>query len=486
MGKPTGFMEYSREVWEERPAEERLKDCKEFRLPFSRDKLCEQGARCMDCGIPFCHSHGCPLGNLIPDWNDMVYNNRMKEAINLLHHTNNFPEFTGRICPAPCEKACTLSINDAPVAIELIENEIIEYAFAQGWVTPLPPVETTGKKVAVVGAGPAGLAAAQQLRRAGHALTVFEQDERAGGLLTFGIPDFKLEKNIVVRRIEQMVAEGVDFKYGVKVGEDISVGYLKTEFDAIVLACGARVPRDLQVPGRELDGVHFAMDFLTQNNRRVNGDPIPASEEITARDKIVVVIGGGDTGSDCVGTSNRQGARKVYQIELLPMPPDHQEPWNPSWPDWPAILRTSSSHREGCERMWGIATAELKGNGKVQRIIADEVEWLTPGTPGGRPWMKIKEGGRFELEAELVLLSMGFVHVEHGKLINELGVGLDERGNVKTDDYGVTSVEGIFAAGDTRLGASLVVRGIATGRKAAIACDRYLMGDSFIPDTTLL
>lgn len=486
MGKPTGFMEYGREVWEERPVAERLGDCRELHLPFPEEKLVRQGARCMDCGIPFCHAHGCPLGNLIPDFNDRVYQGKMREALDLLHWTNNFPEFTGRVCPAPCEKACTLSINDAPVTIELIENEIIEYGFARGWVEPLPPLAETGKRVTVIGAGPAGLAAAQQLRRAGHAVTVYEKDERPGGLLAFGIPDFKLDKGVVTRRIAQLEAEGVTFVHGVDAGRDVSVKYLRQHADAIVLACGAKVPRDLPVPGRDLPGAHFAMDFLAQNNRRVHGDVIPAAEEITARGKNVLVIGGGDTGSDCVGTSNRQGAKKVVQIELLPKPAEHAASWNPQWPDWPGILRTSSSHEEGCERLWNIATAELAGNGRVERAVVDVVEWLPPDAPGGRPRMQVKEGSRFTIDADLVLLAMGFVHVEHGPLVTELGVELDERGNVKTGSYGETSVPGIFAAGDTRLGASLVVRAIATGRKAAIACDRHLMGETSLPDTTLM
>lgn len=486
MGKPTGFLEYNREVWESKPVEERLKDYKEFHLPFKKEQLTEQGARCMDCGIPFCHSHGCPLGNLIPDWNDMVYKNRMEEAIKLLHYTNNFPEFTGRVCPAPCEKACTLSLNDAPVSIELIEHEIIEHAFRQGWVKPLPPQQETGKTAAVIGSGPAGLAAAQQLRRAGHKVTVFERDKEPGGLLRYGIPDFKLEKSVIDRRLEQMKAEGVIFETEVEVGEDISANYLRKHFDAILLACGSRTPRDLPIPGRELDGVHFAMEFLGQNNRRLSGELDPSERSLSAQDKTVVVIGGGDTGSDCVGTSNRQGAKKVYQFELLPKPTDHPGTDNPSWPDWPAILRTSSSHEEGCERRWSISTLEFSGEGRVEKMICEELKWTFP-ADGSRPAMEPVPGSRFEIQTDLVLLAMGFVHVEHGRLINELEVKLDQRGNVVTDSYGRTSNEGVFAAGDTSLGASLVVRAMATGRKAAIAIDNYLRdGDSVLPDTTLL
>jgi glutamate synthase (NADPH/NADH) small chain len=485
MGKTTGFKEYAREVWAERPVGERLKDYREFHLDFPQESLAVQGARCMDCGIPYCHSHGCPLGNLIPDWNDMVYRGRMREAIELLHYTNNFPEFTGRICPAPCEKACTLSINDDPVSIKLIELEIIEHAFSRGWIIPQPPLHESGRRVAVVGAGPAGLSAAQQLRRAGHTVHVYERDEAPGGLLRFGIPDFKLEKRIIERRIRQLEAEGVVFELAVNVGEDISVAYLKKHFDAILLTVGAKRPRDLAVPGRDLPGVHFAMDFLSQNNRRVAGVAIPPGELIDANGKNVIVIGGGDTGSDCVGTSNRQGAKSVRQFEVLPKPVEHGAAWNPAWPDWPNILRTSSSHEEGCERRWSVSTIEFLGKGSLQKLVAEEVEWNS--TPGAPPRMQSRPGTRFEIEADLVLLAMGFLHPEPGRLLDELAVELDGRGNVKADRFGATSVPGIFAAGDAALGASLVVRAQATGRSAAIGIDRLLSGgDSLIPDTALL
>jgi len=484
MGKPTGFLEFKREVWQDESVLDRIKHFREFHKRFPEEKLVEQGARCMDCGIPYCHSHGCPLGNLIPDWNDMVYRKRMKEAVALLHYTNNFPEFTGRVCPAPCEKACTLAYNDDPVSIKLIELEIIEHAFRMGWIDPLPPHLETGKSVAVVGSGPAGLSAAQQLRRAGHKVTVFERAEKAGGLLRYGIPDFKLEKQIVNRRIAQMEEEGVRFEYGVDAGEDISANYLKKQFNAILLACGAGVPRDLDVPGRGLRGVHFAMDFLTQNNLLVEGRRIPAAVLITAEGKNVIVIGGGDTGADCVGTSIRQGAGSVTQIELLAKPPDHSATWNPAWPDWPNILRTSYAHEEGCERKWSISTTQFLGEDRVRKIVAEEVEWQSAEKHPME--MKSKPGTRFELYADLILLAMGFTHVEHGRLVGELGVGLDRRGNISADAYGETTVAGVFSAGDASMGASLVVRAQAQGRKAAIGIDRFLMGDTVLADTTLL
>ena len=414
----------------------------------------------------------------------MVWQNRLPEALELLHHTNNFPEFTGRVCPAPCEKACTLSLNNDPVSIKLIECEIIDRGFAAGLVIPRPPRVETGKRVAIIGAGPAGLAAAQQLRRAGHSVTVFERDEEPGGLLRFGIPDFKLEKRLIRRRVEQMEAEGITFECGVDAGEDISANYLRRHFDAILLACGAKTARNLDVPGRNLPGVHLAMEFLAQNNRLVSGLPVASEGSISARGKRVVVIGGGDTGSDCVGTSIRQGAADVLQIEVLPKPMQHDGTNNPAWPDWPNILRTSTSHEEGCERRWAISTKEFRGTGRVSEMLIEEVDWnYEAGKP---PVMTARPGTESVIKADLVLLAMGFLHIEHGRLVKELGVALDQRGNVRCDSSGASSIPGVFTAGDSALGASLVVRAIATGRKAAIGIDRYLCGDSMLPDTTLL
>ncbi|HPH02960.1 MAG TPA: glutamate synthase subunit beta [Spirochaetota bacterium] len=484
MGKPTGFMEYTRQVWTEEPVAERIKHFREFHKEIPYTNLRTQAARCMDCGVPWCHSHGCPLGNLIPDWNEMVWEDRLAEALELLHHTNNFPEFTGRVCPAPCEKACTLSLNNDPVSIKLIECEIVDRGFAAGLILPRPPGVKTGKMVAVIGSGPAGLAAAQQLGRAGHSVTVFERDEEPGGLLRFGIPDFKLEKRLIRRRIDQMEAEGVVFECGVDAGEDISANYLRRHFDAILLACGSKTPRDLEIPGRNLPGVHLAMEFLAQNNRLVAGLPVDADNRIPAQGKHVVVIGGGDTGSDCVGTSIRQGAAHVLQIEVLPKPRQHDGTNNPSWPDWPNILRTSTSHEEGCERRWGISTKEFRGTGRVSEIVIEEVDWKFE--PGKAPVMTARPGTEAVIKADLVLLAMGFLHIEHGRLVRELGVELDGRGNVRCDTSGASSVPGVFTAGDSALGASLVVRAIATGRKAAIGIDRFLSGESMLPDTSLL
>ncbi len=484
MGKLTGFLENKRETQDTRKIDERLKDYKELYKDFSNEKLIEQSARCMDCGIPFCHSHGCPLGNLIPDWNDLIYNGKYEDALKLLHYTNNFPEFTGRICPAPCEKACTLSINDSPVTIELIEKEIVEYGWANNLIKPKLPLKETGKKVAIIGAGPAGLAAAQQLRRAGHAVVVYEKDEKAGGLLRYGIPDFKLDKSVIDRRLEQLKAEGVSFEYGVNVGVDVTASELNKRFDAILISTGAKVPRDLPIEGRDLNGIHFAMDFLSQNNRIVDGISFPKDKTISAKGKNVVIIGGGDTGSDCVGTSNRQGAKSVTQIELLPMPTDHKEGTNPNWPDWPAILRTSTSHDEGCERMWSIGSKNFEGSGKVEKVNLEKLAWSTP-KPGERASFEAIEGSQFVLKADLVLLAMGFIHPEHGPLVKDLNPELDGRGNITTDYYGQTSIKNVFAAGDSASGASLVVRAIGSGRKAAIGIDTFLMGKSLIPDTTL-
>jgi len=469
---PTGFVEFARVEVGHRPIQERVRDWKEIDRPLADGVLHEQAARCMDCGVPFCHGVGCPVVNRIPEFNDLVYQRRWREAAENLHSTNNFPEITGRVCPAPCEAACTLALNDDPVNIKHVEYQIAERAFAQRWVAPIRPARKTRKRVAVVGSGPAGLAAAQQLARAGHDVVVFEKDDRIGGLLRYGIPDFKLEKPIIDRRLEQMVAEGVTFEPGVNVGQDLSARYLQRTFDAILLAMGAGEPRPLDVPGADLGGVHFAMDFLTQQNRRVAGDSADEEDDeaIHARGKHVVVIGGGDTGSDCVGTSVRQGAASVTQLEILPRPPEGRNPRTP-WPGWPLILRMSSSHEEGCRRRWSVLTKELTGSGAhVLELRGCEVEW----NEGPQGWeMKKRPGSGFAIPADLVLLSMGFLHVVRRGLVDALGLELDGRGNVVVDRW-MSSQPGIFAAGDTVRGASLVVHAINQGRLAAAAADRWL------------
>jgi glutamate synthase (NADPH/NADH) small chain len=476
VGKITGFMEIKRETPDRRPVAERLKDWREFDLKLPEERLKAQGARCMDCGIPFCHK-GCPLGNLIPDWNDLIYRGRWRDAIDRLHSTNNFPEFTGRVCPAPCEEACVLNINNDPVTIKLIEKNIIDHAWSEGWVAPQPPAQTTGKRVAVVGSGPAGLACAQQLARAGHAVTLFERSDRIGGLLMYGIPDFKLEKRYVERRVEQMKAEGVQVVTSCQVGFDIHADEMRTKFDAICLTMGATKPRDLPIPGRELRGIHFAMEFLPQQNRRNFGDSIDPSVAITATGKKVVILGGGDTGSDCLGTSNRQGAASVHQFELLPLPPESRTAEMP-WPDWPMILRTSSSHEEGVFRDWSINTKRFLGsNGTVQKLHGVRLNWKREGT---RMVMEEIAGSDFELECDLVLLALGFLGPEPDGIIGELGLKLDPRSNIATDNYH-SSVPGVFAAGDARRGQSLVVWAIWEGRECARACDAYLMGETFLP-----
>ncbi len=478
MGKPTGFMEYRRETPQKRNVEERLRDSREVSLPLAEDKLRAQGARCMDCGIPFCHT-GCPLGNIIPDFNDLAYRGRWAEALRELESTNNFPEFTGRVCPAPCEESCVLGINDDPVTIEQMECAIVEKGFAEGWVTPRPPATRTGKTVAVVGSGPAGLAAAAQLNRAGHAVTVLERADRIGGLLTYGIPDFKLEKSVVERRVKIMEAEGITFRPNTNVGEDYPVEKLKS-FDAVVLAGGATKPRDLPIPGRDLDGVFFAMQFLPQQNQRVAGDVIAEKEAILATDKHVIVIGGGDTGSDCIGTSNRQKPKSVTQFELLPEPPTGR-PANQPWPYWPMKMRTSTSHEEGCDRVWSIMTKEFIGErGRVTTLRTVEVAW-EPSSNGGQPRLEELPGTEREWPADLVLLAMGFVGPETNGMIAQLGLDLDERNNVRTDEDYMTSTPGIFSAGDMRRGQSLVVWAIAEGREAARSVDRYLMGHTTLP-----
>ena len=474
MGKATGFLELGRKTPARRNPKERVEDYLEIYADPPEESIRAQASRCMDCGVPFCNS-GCPLGNIIPDWNDLVYRGKWREALERLHRTNNFPEFTGRICPAPCESACVLGINDDPVTIEFIEKAIAERGFAEGWVTPEPPARRTGRKVAVVGSGPAGLAAAQQLNRAGHWVTLFEKKDRLGGLLRYGIPDFKLEKWTVDRRVELMVAEGVQIRTGVHVGRDVSGPELLREFDAVLLAGGAESPRDLKVPGRELDGVHYAMDFLEQQNRRVAGDLVPERGAILATGKSVLVLGGGDTGSDCIGTSHRQGAKHVYNFELLERPSESR-PEEAPWPVHPApsqILRTSSSHEEGGSRDWGISTTGFSGaNGKVEKLNAVRVRFGAP-DPSGRRDMEVVKGSEFSLDVDLVLLAMGFLGPVRDDMLKQFGVTLSDRGNVATTGY-ATSVPRVYAAGDMRRGQSLVVWAIAEGREAAKQIDRDL------------
>jgi glutamate synthase (NADPH/NADH) small chain len=470
VGKITGFMEFGREEPAKLPVKKRLLNYTEFELPVEPQKLQQQGARCMDCGIPFCNT-GCPLGNLIPDWNDLVYRGDWQSAAASLHETNNFPEITGRVCPAPCEAACVLNINDDAVAIKLIEKSIADTAFEKGWLVPEPPRLRTGKRVAVIGSGPAGMAAAQQLNRAGHEVVVFERDDRVGGLLTYGIPDFKLELGVVERRIQQMRDEGVTFRTGIDVGTAVTGQQLQDQFDAICLCIGARVPRDLAVPGRELGGIHFAMDFLTQQNRRDAGDVLDSAADILATGKRVVVIGGGDTGSDCIGTSNRQGAVSVANLELMPRPPDEPAPYTP-WPLWPLMYRTSSSHEEGVERSFAISTTAFRGEaGRVTSIECVRLE-----AKDGK--LEAVAGSEFQMPADLILLAMGFVYPEPGGVVAQLGLELNERGNIKVNRNMMTGVPGVFAAGDAQRGQSLVVWAIADGRRAAREVDRYLMGRS--------
>ncbi|MCX7014901.1 MAG: glutamate synthase subunit beta [Candidatus Sumerlaeota bacterium] len=480
MGKPTGFKEFTREVPRKRLVAERVRDFSEIDKPFPDEKLMQQAARCMDCGVPFCHT-GCPLGNVIPDWNDLAYRGQWKRAIEILHASNNFPEFTGRLCPAPCEEACVLGIHEPAVTIRQIEKTIIEHAFEAGWIQPLPPQTRTGKKVAVIGSGPAGLACAQQLNRAGHSVTVFERADRIGGLLRYGIPDFKLEKDVLDRRLKLMEAEGVAFRVNCEVGKDFPIERLKG-FDAIVLAGGATRPRDLPIPGRDLDGIHFAMDYLPQQNRRVAGDLAVAGGglEIAAAGKNVIVLGGGDTGADCVGTANRQRARSVTQFELLPKPPA-ERPANQPWPYWPMKLRKSSSHEEGVDQRWSILTKEFLGaGGHVKKLRTVNVEFLPP-AGGGGPQMREIRGTEREWPADLVLLALGFLGPETDGLIAKLGVEIDPRGNVKTDESQMTNVPGVFATGDMRRGQSLIVWAISEGREAARGVDRYLMGATALP-----
>ena len=468
MGKTTGFLEYARELPQRRPPADRINDWFEVYQDFDEAKVRTQGARCMDCGVPFCHT-GCPLNNVIPDWNDLVYKDRWRDAIRALHATNNFPEFTGRLCPAPCEAACVLGINEPPVTIKVIEKTIIEHAFREHWIRPEPPPARTGKRVAIVGSGPAGLAAAQQLNRAGHTVTVFEKADRIGGLLRYGIPEFKMEKRVLDRRLEQMLAEGVQFETGVDVGRSITGDELRARFDAILLAGGAENPRDLPIPGRELKGIHFAMEFLPQQNRRCAGDKVP--NQILATGKLVVIIGGGDTGADCLGTSHRQKAASVHQFEILPRPPEERATQTP-WPLWPLQLRSESSHEEGGIREWSIATTRFSGddNGNVRKLHAVRV--------GPAPKFEAVPGSEFTLDADLVLLAMGFTGPRPGGILEQLGVTLDARGNVASNADYSTNVPGVFAAGDLRRGQSLIVWAIAEGRQAAEGLNRYLSAES--------
>jgi glutamate synthase (NADPH/NADH) small chain len=477
MGKITGFMEFERLPEPHEPPQERLRHWREFVARLPDEHAAVQGARCMDCGTPFCMS-GCPVNNIIPDWNDLVYRQDWKRAIDTLHSTNNFPEFTGRVCPAPCEAACTLNINDDPVGIKSIEHAIGDKAWEMGWVVPRPPERLSGRRVAVIGSGPAGLACAQQLARAGHAVVVLEKADRIGGLLRYGIPDFKMEKHLIDRRVEQMEAEGVEFRVNQHVGRDVDPQQLASEFDAVVLAGGAEQPRDLPVPGRELAGVQFAMEFLPQQNRVVAGDDVP--DQIRATGKHVIVIGGGDTGSDCVGTSNRHGAATVTQFELLPPPPE-QENKPLVWPYWPIKLRSSSSHEEGCKRDWAVATKRFEGrNGKVEKLVGARVAWQKDAA--GQMVMREIPGTEFEMKADLVLLAMGFIGPVHGGMLQRLSVARDPRGNVAADTESYrTSLPKIFSAGDMRRGQSLIVWAIREGRQCARAVDEFLMGCSELP-----
>lgn len=481
MADPKGFLKYTREVVPYRPVEERKQDWQEVHTHMPPERLRIQAARCMECGVPFCHL-GCPLGNIIPDWNDLVYRGKWQEALRRLHATNNFPEFTGRLCPAPCETACVLGINQPAVTIKQIEEHIIEYGFEKGWVEPEPPPVRTGKHVAVVGSGPAGLASAQQLNRAGHRVTVFERADRIGGLLRYGIPDFKLDKRILDHRLQLMEAEGIRFAPCVNVGVDLTAAELLAGFDVVLLTGGSTIPRDLPVPGRELKGIHFAMEYLTQQNRVNAGDFIPPEQRITAEGKRVAIIGGGDTGADCLGTAHRQGAIEVYQIELLPKPPAERDELTQPWPTYPMILRTSSAHEEGGIRDWSINTKWFEGDehGNVKRLHAVRLEWYTDSS--GRRQFREIPGSEFSLDVDLVLLAMGFLHPQHDGLLDALGVEYDARGNVKTVNY-ATSVPGVFAAGDMRRGQSLIVWAIAEGREAAHHVDKYLMGRTYLPLT---
>ena len=473
MGNPTAFLEIDKKERNYEDPKDRLKHFKEFIVPLTNDEVSKQGSRCMDCGIPYCHQ-GCPVNNLIPDWNDLVYKHEWKKALDTLHSTNNFPEFTGRICPAPCEAACTLNLTDNPVSIKTIECSIVDYGWEKGWIKPKLPKKHTDKKVAIIGSGPAGLACAQQLARLGHGVVVYEKNERIGGLLRIGIPDFKMEKTLIDRRMAQMQSEGVQFKTNSEIGNNISTNEIIDNFDAVSVCIGSEVPRDLEVKGRNLKGIHFAMDFLSQQNDMVSGKTISKDILISAKGKKVLVIGGGDTGSDCVGTSNRQGATSVHQLELLPQPPVNENK-QLTWPNWPMKLRTSSSHQEGCQRQWSILTKAFEGNenGEVTKLICVEVEWKK--SEDGSMKMIEVEDSEFTIEADLVLLAMGFVHPTHDGLVNNLSLKLDQRGNVEADEISFkTSSDKVFVAGDCRRGQSLVVWAISEGRKCAERIDNFL------------
>jgi glutamate synthase (NADPH) small chain len=473
MGKTTGFLEYERETPEKRPIQERVNDWFEVYQPVPAGKVQEQAARCMDCGVPFCHT-GCPVNNLIPDWNDLVFKDRWREGIRQLHATNNFPEFTGRICPAPCEAACVLGINDDPVTIKLVEQSIVDRAFDEGWVLPEVPPRRTGKRVAIIGSGPAGLAAAQQLNRVGHTAVVFDRGKQIGGLLRYGIPDFKLEKAVVDRRLHQLRAEGIEFRPGVNVGTDVPASQLLDDFDACLLAVGAEQHRDVSLPGRDLKGIHFAMDYLTQQNKRVAGESLDGAEEISAAGKRVIIIGGGDTGADCLGTAHRQRALSVHQLQIHAMPPERRHESTP-WPLWPLQLRVEAAHEEGGTREWSVLTTHFSGdeNGNVKRLHCVRV--------GPKPALERVEGSEFFLEADLVLIAIGFTGPIETGLLEQLALDRDPRGNVRTNETYATSVPGVFAAGDVRRGQSLVVWAIAEGRKAAHHIDSFLMGSSQLP-----
>lgn len=479
MGKPTGFKEFGRSTPTRQPVGDRLQNFHEFYTEWNDKEAQEQGSRCMNCAVPFCMS-GCPLGNLIPDFNDLVYKNQWEGALKELHSTNNFPEFTGRICPAPCEASCVLNINQDPVTIEYIEKAISDKGWQEDWIKPEPPKVRSGKKVAIVGSGPAGLAAAQQLNRTGHHVTVYERSHRVGGLLALGIPDFKLEKYVIDRRIDQMEKEGVVFITNIEIGIDVPASILADDFDVLLLTGGSTIPRNLEIPGRELKGVHFAMEFLTQQNNVNAGLPVAEKERIMTTEKKVVILGGGDTGSDCLGTSHRQGASQVHQLELLPEPPEERGE-NDRWPNWPMIIRTSSSHEEGGLRDYNILTKKFTGeNGVLKKLHGVRLEWGEP-DENGRPQMIEVGGSEFEIETDYVFLALGFLHPQHEGTVKELGLDLDPRGNVKTDSNKMTNTPGVFAAGDMSRGQSLVVWALAEGREAARGIDEYLMGETSLP-----